>query len=791
MEGNNRFRVALSKRTGFCYGVRRAVETAEKAGSRGPAFTLGPLVHNPQVVERLSEKGVTPVAALDEITEGTLVVPSHGLPPEVLEEAKRRGLDVVHATCPNVRRTQRLVADLRHKGYQVFVVGDEGHSEVAGLVGCAGGDARVVRSAGDVLSGLVKPRVGVVCQTTQTVEAFRQVLAALALRAKELVAYNTICNATEERQQAARELARSVDAMIVVGGRASANTRRLAEICEAEGARVYHIETASDLDSLDLSGVKTVGIAAGASTPNWVIEEVMERMSVLGEDRMDEREEPMIAQGDEKNPPGTGGEGEVAPNGGEQAAKAAPDDGSAPSHDVPPESAEPERPEEPVETEEAAEETKPEPEAQPEPQPGAAPGSEPEPETEAVRPAEAAEAGDPRARDEAAPAEPAQMTEGGGMPAGEQISEGDIIRGTVVAVNPDEVLVNIGLKSEGVVPRSEISRRPVQSCVGVVDVGQEIDVLVERLEDKEGRPRLSKRKADAERAWETVQSALDSGEAVEGEVTDVVKGGVVVDVGLRGFVPASHASRRPMADLSPLLGRTLRMKVLEADRSKRNVVLSARLVQEEEAAEAKARVLESLQEGAIVDGIVRRVVSFGAFVDIGEGVEGLLHVSDMAWTRTTDPHDVVKEGDHIKVKVLSVDRERERISLGLKQTLPDPWEDVTSRYPVGGIVTGKVTKLADFGAFVELEPGIEGLIHISQLADRRVSRPDEVVKPGEEVSVKVISVRPRDHRIGLSLKEAQAEGDKQAYRKYTDKEDEAGPTIGDVFGDLLKNSREE
>ncbi|MCR4402244.1 MAG: bifunctional 4-hydroxy-3-methylbut-2-enyl diphosphate reductase/30S ribosomal protein S1 [Firmicutes bacterium] len=790
MEGNDGLRIALSKRTGFCYGVRRAVGIAEEAGSKGRAFTIGPLVHNPLVVEKLREKGVAPVAGLDEIKEGILIVPSHGLPPDLLKEAERRGLEVVHATCPNVGRTQRLVADLKRDGYQVFIVGDDGHSEVAGLVGFAGGDARVVRSAEDVLSGPVRPRVGVVCQTTQTIEAFRQVLAALALRAKELVAYNTICNATEERQQAARELARSVDAMIVVGGRASANTRRLAEICEAEGAKVYWIEAVPDVDSLDLSGVRSVGIAAGASTPNWVIEEVMERMSVLGEDKKNEREEPMVAQGDEKGPRTGGcegedgccqgrdcctggGEGEAA-LGGEQRAQNAPDDASAAPESSRAMSGAAEEPNGPAGSAGAATES----------------GTESAPH--ASRPAREQSGGE--ARGEGEPRGTSRETahaDGEQMPEGSEISEGDIVRGTVVAVHPDEVLVNIGLKSEGVVPRSEISRRPVQSCLEVVREGQEIDVLVERLEDKEGRPRLSKRKADTERAWETVQRALDSGEILEGEVTDVVKGGVVVDVGLRGFVPASHASRRPMADLSPLVGQTLRMKVLEADRAKRNVVLSARLVQEQEAAEAKARVLDSLQEGEIVDGIVRRVVNFGAFVDIGEGVEGLLHVSDMAWTRTTDPRDVVHEGDHIRVKVLSVDRERERISLGLKQTLQDPWEDITSRYPVGSIVTGKVTKLADFGAFVELEPGIEGLIHISQLAERRVSRPDEVVKPGDEVSVKVISVRPRDHRIGLSLREAQAEGDRQAFKKYADKEEESGPTLGDVFGDLLKNSREE
>ena len=376
------------------------------------------------------------------------------------------------------------------------------------------------------------------------------------------------------------------------------------------------------------------------------------------------------------------------------------------------------------------------------------------------------------------------------MPLQPTLMEGDIVQGTVVMVEPERVLVDIGLKSEGIVPRNEIARRQVQSCEGVVSVGDEIDVLIEKLEDSEGQPLLSKRKADIDKAWNVIFNALDNDGIVEGEVTDVVKGGIVVDVGLRGFVPASHSSIRPMQDLGALVGKTLRMKVLEADRDKKNVVLSARLVLEEELAEARKRVFATLEEGEIVEGIVRRVVNFGAFIDIGDGVEGLLHVSDMAWTRTEDPNDVVSEGERIRVKVLNVDTERERISLGLKQTLPDPWDDVATRYPVGSIVKGTVTKTVDFGAFVELEPGIEGLVHISQLANRRVGRPEEVVNAGDEISVKVISVRPRDHRIGLSLKEAQSDEEKRVYKKYSDKSDSQGLTIGDVFGDILKNSQE-
>jgi len=729
--------VIVGEHSGFCYGVKRAVEIAEAAGAKGRAFTLGPLVHNPQVVAKLKETGVIPVSDLHEISDGCMIVPSHGLPPDVIDEARTRGLEVVHATCPYVRCIQERVAELDSKGYQVFIVGDKGHTEVVGLIGWAGGNVRVVKTAEDVASGSVEPKVGVVCQTTQTVEAFRRVLAALALRAKELMAYNTICDATCKRQDAARKLARSVDAVVVIGGRASANTRRLVEICKAEGRKVYWVEGPGDLNALDFSGLERVGLTAGASTPNWVIEEVIERMSVLDEEKINELGVREITEDKIKD--------EV------EAVQASED-----------------------EMQEICEDSK--------------ECADSEGEVREIL------QGDPESsRVEEEPhltgpegEEPLTMD----IPLEQTFVEGDIVQGTVVAVEPERVLVDIGLKSEGVVPRNEISRRQVQSCEGIVSVGDRIDVLVEKLEGDGGEPVLSKRKADIAKAWDAIFDALENDGIVEGEVTDVVKGGIVVDVGLRGFVPASHASIRPIQDLQVLLGETLRMKVLEADREKKNVVLSARQLQEEELAEARKRVFESLNEGVIVEGIVRRVVNFGAFVDIGDGVEGLLHVSDMAWTRTEDPRDVVSEGDRIRIKVLAVDRERERISLGLKQTLPDPWDDVTTRYPVGDIVKGTVTKIVDFGAFVQLEPGIEGLVHISQLADRRVEKPDEVVSPGDEIAVKVISVRPRDHRIGLSLKEARSEEEKRVYKKYSDKPDSQGITIGDVFGDILKNSQE-
>lgn len=377
------------------------------------------------------------------------------------------------------------------------------------------------------------------------------------------------------------------------------------------------------------------------------------------------------------------------------------------------------------------------------------------------------------------------------------LNPGDIIKGTVVRVEDKQVLVDIGYKSEGIIPISEMSRKRVENPSELFSVGDEIEVMVQKVENDEGNVILSKRKADQERTWQRIESALATGEVIEGTVTEVVKGGVSVDVGVRGFIPASHVALRPVRDLTPLVGTQMRLKVLEADRSKRNVVLSARQVIEEDMARAKEEAFATLKEGDIVDGLVKRVVDFGAFVDIGNGVEGLLHVSDMSWGRGKNPRDIVSPGDKIKVKVLNVDKERERISLGLKQTLPDPWETVEQKYPVGAVVKGKVTKLADFGAFVELEDGVEGLVHISQLADRHVAKPSEVVEPGQEVEVKVVGLRPEERRISLSMREAQGRtkkekgpeaksGAREERTKHQESQAPQGPTLGDVFGEKLE-----
>jgi small subunit ribosomal protein S1 len=366
------------------------------------------------------------------------------------------------------------------------------------------------------------------------------------------------------------------------------------------------------------------------------------------------------------------------------------------------------------------------------------------------------------------------------------ITPGQMVTGHVVQVGDDEVLVDIGYKSEGVIPYRELGLRSGQSIEDVVQRGDEIQVVVTKVED-EGNVQLSKRRADTMKTWETLEEAHQTGEVIEARVRERVKGGLLVDVGVRGFVPASHVARNYVENLDEYVGQNLRLKVIELDRDRNNVVLSRKEVLEEEYQEAKARIFAELQEGQIVTGIVRRITDFGAFVDIGSGVEGLLHVSEMAWSRVRHPSDIVSEDDEIRIMVLNVDRESERISLGLKQTLPDPWDDIDERYRVGEIVEGQVTRVVDFGAFVKLEDGVEGLVHISQMADHHVNDPREVVQEGEEVQVKILSIDGAAHRIGLSIREVpktSPEPAEETSPRYSPGDADT-VTIGDMIGDDL------
>jgi len=370
------------------------------------------------------------------------------------------------------------------------------------------------------------------------------------------------------------------------------------------------------------------------------------------------------------------------------------------------------------------------------------------------------------------------------------LKEGDVVRGTVVHLDREGILVDVGTKSEGLIPPGEMTRDPRGTGEFGIQVGDPIDVLVLNADDEDGQLILSKKRADFEKAWDHIIEAHQQQTTLSATVTDRVKGGLVVDLGIRGFVPASHVGTGKVRNLEKYIGETLPLKVIEVDRERRKVVLSHRLATEEERAEQRRETLANLSEGQVRTGIVRRITDYGAFVDIG-GVDGLLHISEMSWTRIKHPSDVLKVGDEIQVMVLKANLEQERISLGLRQILPDPWTQARDKYQVGEVVPGSVTRLVPFGAFVQLDGGIEGIVPNSELTARRINKPDEVVQVGDSVQVKIVELRPEERRMTLSVRQAMDEKEYAEYEEYDRNRADRGVTIGDMVGEIEDLEAEE
>ena len=330
-------------------------------------------------------------------------------------------------------------------------------------------------------------------------------------------------------------------------------------------------------------------------------------------------------------------------------------------------------------------------------------------------------------------------------------AEGDVVTGNVVRIDNDEVLVDIGYKSEGVIPAGELSIRKSVDPHDEVELGEEVDALVLTKEDQDGRLILSKKRARFERAWRKIEAAAESGEPVDGRVIEVVKGGLIIDLGVRGFLPASLVDIRRVPNLDEYLDQTIECKVIELNRSRNNVVLSRRAVLEEQRKEDRERILDRLQPGQVVEGTISNIVDFGAFVDL-DGIDGLIHISELSWSHVNHPSEILSIGDTVSVKVLDIDRQRQRISLGLKQTQEDPWQRVIDTYNIGDELEGTVTKVVTFGAFVEILDGVEGLVHISELSQQHVENPREIIQPGDEVRVKILEIDSERRRLSLSVK---------------------------------------
>ncbi|MBE6908357.1 MAG: bifunctional 4-hydroxy-3-methylbut-2-enyl diphosphate reductase/30S ribosomal protein S1 [Ruminococcaceae bacterium] len=645
-------KVILAKSAGFCYGVERAVALAgQTARDRGGAM-LGSVIHNDHVIAELAALGMRQIASPEEARAGEpVLIRSHGERLDVIEALTARGAEVVDATCPNVRRTQQLVMDAAREGRRVVIVGEAEHPEVAAIASRCD-DAVVCDSpaalekwleSGDFAADM--PLL-MVAQTTCIREIWENCLNFIKKRCTNLKVCDTICGATQKRQNEAAELAAKVDVMVVVGDRKSANTRHLTEICKEACPRVVQIETADELSPDVFFGCMTAGLTAGASTPASIIKEVYATM-----------------------------------------------------------------------TEEVKNETR------------AAEGESFE-----------------------------EMLE----KSIKTLNTGDKVSGIVTAIGATEIQVDLGCKQAGYIPISELSADPDAKVEDIVKVGDEIETYIVRVNDVEGYATLSKKRLDAVKVWEDIEKAVEEKTVLEGIVSEVNKGGVVVSVkGVRVFVPASQSGQPRDADLSAMVKQSVKLRVTEVNRARRRVVGSIRSVQSEARAAAQKEVWENIEVGKHYTGTVKSMTSYGVFVDIG-GVDGMVHISELSWSRIKHPSEVVKVGDQLDVYVISFDTEKHKISLGVKDRTQNPWEVFMKTYKVGDTANVRIVKLMTFGAFAEVVPGVDGLIHISQIADRRIEKPGDVLSENQMVDAKITAIDEEKQKISLSIRallvpEAEAE----------------------------------
>ncbi|MDR1588632.1 MAG: bifunctional 4-hydroxy-3-methylbut-2-enyl diphosphate reductase/30S ribosomal protein S1 [Oscillospiraceae bacterium] len=743
-------RLVLAEAAGFCRGVRRAITICERAAAERPGVVmLGPVIHNVGVIARLEAMGVKVADGAREVDYGApVVIRSHGAGRDEYDALRERGAEVIDATCPNVSRIHRIVRDESEAGRLPVIIGRREHPETTAIAGWCG-NCVMVQSPDELADWLnATPESGrgalsVVFQTTVTREVFSLCGDILKKQCTNYKIFDTICIATRKRQREAAELAENADAMIVIGGKNSANSRRLAEICEARCARTAFIETAGELDTAAFADCATVGITAGASTPACDIKEVIQKMSEelrldgitvgAGSPSAAEDTDVVVSGGD-------GGSSEYAETNQEEA----PASDTASVQEVPAW--------EPHEGESGSAEA---------PAAAVAENGAFAEVAAGDAPVEDAPAGD-------APGETTPGIYGGGddenaeqdvdseasfeemlVKSIKTLHTGQRVKGTVISVTSTEVTVDLGAKQSGYIPASELLELDGDEPIGV---GDEIEVFVARVNDVEGTVMLSKKRLNAIKNWNSIEAALADKTVVEGNVTEDNSGGVVVMVkGVRVFVPASQTGVPRDTPLASLVNSKVRLVVTEANADRRRVVGSIRAAERFERRVKAAALWEDLAPGKKYTGKVRSLLPFGAFVDIG-GADGLLHVSEMSWKRIGKPEDILSVGDQIEVTVLSVDREKKKISLRYKKDEDDPWLAFIAAYAVGDVVRVKVARILAFGAFAEIMPEVDGLIHISQVSDHRVETVAGVLSVGQIVDVKIIGIDEELKRISLSIR---------------------------------------
>ena len=629
--------VRIADSAGFCFGVSRALQMTEDGIKQGKSIvTYGPIIHNGQVVESLSKKGVRIIEKVEDVTKGdTVVIRSHGVPKKIEDEFKAKGIEYIDATCPFVKKIHRIVSENYALGKTIVIIGDAKHPEVMGINGWCDDKAVIFSTQEDVDATILQDKdVCVVSQTTFERNLWEKIVKIIKNTCNRVVFFDTICSATNDRQKSTAELSSESDLFIVIGGRNSSNTKKLYQIASERCKKTLLIEGAWELPEGIYVPGERIGITAGASTPDWIIKEVFTTMvnaeNLKGELTFAEAFEESLVT----------------------------------------------------------------------------------------------------------------------------LNTGQVVTGTVVKVTPTEVYVDLGFKSEGIIPADELSEDPDVKCEDVVKMGEEVEVFVVRVNDAEGYVKLSKKKVDARKGWATIENAAETQEVLEGKVVEAVNRGIVVAVnGTRVFVPASHATERFVADLSGMVGQVVSLRILniKEDRRGKKAIGSIKSVLMEEKAKKSEAFWADVEVGKKYTGTVKTLTSFGAFVDIG-GVDGLVHISELSWTRIKTPEEVVKVGDVLEVYIIEANKETGKISLGYKKTEDNPWVIAQNTMAVGDVKSVKVVRLLPFGAFVEIIPGVEGLIHVSQIDTKRIGKPADVLTVGQVVDAKIVEADWEAKKIGLSIK---------------------------------------
>lgn len=629
--------ITLAKKSGFCYGVKRAVDIClniKKDYPNQTIYTLGPLIHNNDVVNFLKSKNIFPIEYenIDTLKEETIIVlRSHGVTLETINKLKEKKLTIIDATCPYVSNIQKKVQKYYKEGYSILIVGDKNHPEVIGINGWCNNSAIIYKRSEEIES--LPDKICVVSQTTEKREHWVSVLGKVVNECRQIVAFNTICNATKVRQLSAKNLSKEVDFMIVIGSKSSSNTTKLYEICKKSCSNSIHIENAGELPDYISNKYSKIGVTAGASTPDWIIEEAILKMN---------------------------------------------------NKDL---------------------------------------------------------------------NEQLEYMENNNL----QISIGQEVKGEILTiVNSTEAYVNIGYKSDAILPLSEITKDNDEYINNFVKIGDIIKGKIIKLGSENRPPVISIIELNRENAHIELREAFKNKEQVIVKVKEAVNGGLISIYKniVRVFIPASHVELRHVDDLNIYKGCELTVNIIEFedDRNNTKIVASRRGLLKEEQLKIEEKTWASLEKDIIKEGEVRRLTSFGAFVNI-DGVDGLLHVSEISWGRVQNPSDILKVGDKIKVYIKDIDKDKKKLALSIKDLTKDPWDNVDAKYPVGNIVLGTVVRFASFGAFVELEEGVDGLIHISQISHKRVDKVQDELSIGQQVKAKIVEVDGEKRKIGLSIKE--------------------------------------